>query len=67
MMVAFWGSDSRLSLSFSGANATAGGQTSPIFAFPFTALGLDNSLSELVAAPGPLAAGGSGFTVTYDG
>jgi hypothetical protein len=55
------------SVTFTGSNATAGGQSSPISALPFTGVGLYNGSNVLVATPGPLVASGDGFTDTYDG
>ncbi|MGD0196412.1 MAG: G1 family glutamic endopeptidase [Solirubrobacteraceae bacterium] len=54
---------------FSSATATAAGAgvASPISAFPFTAVAMYGPGQQIIAAPGPLAGGGSSFTDSYDG
>lgn len=49
---------------FTGASATANGQTGPISSFPVDTLAINQS-STLLATPGPLDAAGDGFTDTW--
>jgi hypothetical protein len=51
-------------VTFTGASAVGNGQSGAIWAFPSTSINMFNN--SLLAASGPLSAGGNGFTVTDD-
>ena len=51
-------------VAFTGASATANGQSGPISSFPVDTLAIDQN-STLLASPGPLDAAGDGFTDSW--